>query len=472
MLVGRTTELSNLEDSYQSNKNTLTILYGRTNIGKTALIKEFIKNKSCIYYNGALASNLEQRIMFQKQIISQLSNLGTTADEKSVMNDDNVTKDEELEDYDALLMRTNQLPEDVKLIIIEEFQNIIKQDKSFFSSIAKLVNGQLYAERVMVICTSSSISWIENSLVSLIGTNAYAITSFLKLKELSFVDTVRMFPSYSVPDSMIIYAITGGVAGYMSEFSDKLSIRDNICKYVLRDGRMLRMAGNDYIREELRETSLYNTILSCIASGMYKLNELHAHTGFGRDKISVYLKNLIEREVVDKIFSYDTQGNEHTRKGLYRIKAGYIEFWYKYIYPNESQLTILGPEVFYDRFIKDSIHDFAEETFIKVGTEFVELLDTMNQLPIKIERRGRWWGKNGNIDFIACDTEDHYVICKCSWLTKTFTFAMFEELMYNINLAGIGKDYIYLFSREDFDEEVKNFAAENPNVHLISLNDL
>ena len=44
--------------------------------------------------------------------------------------------------------------------------------------------------------------------------------------------------------------------------------------------------------------------------------------------------------------------------------------------------------------------------------------------------------------------------------------------MYNVGLAGIGKDYIYLFSKNDFDDELKEFASENKNVNIISLNDL
>ena len=50
--------------------------------------------------------------------------------------------------------------------------------------------------------------------------------------------------------------------------------------------------------------------------GKNKLNDIHEYTGYGRDKISVYLKNLIAREIVEKIFSYDVFGNENTRKGL------------------------------------------------------------------------------------------------------------------------------------------------------------
>ncbi len=449
MLLGRTAELSALEESYKSGNNTLTVLYGRSGIGKTALIKEFIKDKECIYYAAPQAAEKQQFELMGQAF-----------------------EDVESADYDALLAGTANIKAPVKLIIIEEFQNIIKQSKTFMDSLVKLVKGQLYSRQVMVVCTSSSISWIENNLVSAIGTNAAAITGFLKLKELSFVDTVRMFPQYAVPDSMLVYAITGGVPAYMKEFTDTMSVRDNICKNVLAEGKKLRSEGSEYIKEELRETALYNTILFHIAAGAYKLNELHQLTGFGRDKISVYLKNLMEREIVDKIFSYDTEGNEYTRKGLYRIKSGYTEFWFKYIYGRESQLEIMGAEGFYDSYIKESINEFAKETFVKVGTEFVELMDSMGKLPIKIARRGRWWGKNGDIDIIACDTDRHYVIGKCNWLTELFTFEMFEELMYNVNLAGIGKDYIYLFSKGSFDAELMAFAEDNKNVNLISLRDL
>ncbi|MBQ4283157.1 MAG: ATP-binding protein, partial [Lachnospira sp.] len=230
--------------------------------------------------------------------------------------------------------------------------------------------------------------------------------------------------------------------------------------------------GAEYIKEELRETAVYNTILSYIAKGYYKLNELHALTGFGRDKISVYLKNLMEREIVEKLYSYDADGNEYTRKGLYRIKSGFTEFWYKYIYGREYQLELLQSEDFYDIYIADTISDFPKETFIKAGMEYVQYLDCHNQLPVKIDRRGRWWGKNGDIDIIACDIDKKYVVGSCNWQKDVFTFTMFEELVYNVNLAGIGRDYIYLFSKGTFDEELTAYAKDNDNIKLIGLIDM
>lgn len=463
MFLGRKEETAALTGYYESDKSSVLVVYGRSGIGKTSFLMNFAKDKDYFYYYAPQASAKHQLELFKEAVKKQVGFY--SVDEQAGI---------DVDAPDAIVSLLNRVGGDKKLIIIDEFQNIYKQNKDYniIDSIFKMAGGGLFAEKVCVVLISSSISWVENSLVAAIGQNALNIAEFIKLKELSFVDTVRMFPTYSVPDSMMIYAITGGVPAYMAKLSDKLSVEDNICQNILREGAPLRYEVEEYIKEELRETSQYNTIIKFIADGSYKLNELHALTGFGRDKISVYLKNLAEREIVEKVFSYESDGHEYTRKGLYRIKSGFTEFWFKYLYGRESLLNIMSEKEYYDEYIKPTLNGFALEAFIKVGTEFIALMDSMGRLPVKIERTGRWWGKNGDIDIIGASRDQKYIIGKCNWLDDTFKFETFEKLMYNVSQAGIGKDYIYLFSRNDFDEELRTFAAENSNVNLISLNDL
>lgn len=468
MINGRTEELNELNEIYNSESSSVVMVYGRSNIGKTTLIKEFIKDKNAFYYSAALASE-KQQIEFMK---NEFLNYGIVSEADETDVDIDLPEHDNYAEYAHLFKNTSKLPGKKKLIVIEEFQNIVKNNKEFMTVIVDLVKAKFYNEKAMVIVTSSSISWVENSMVSVIGENALAIETFIKLKELSFVDIVRMFPRHSVLDATVIYAITGGVPGYLSLFSEKLPLRENIINNVLSPKSKLRYEGGEYIKEELRETSLYNTILYCLANGENKLNELHAHTGFGRDKISVYIKNLIEREIVEKVYSYDIGGKEYTKKGLYNIKSGYTAFWFKFIYANESQLNILGEEQFYDKYIASNIYAFAKEAFVKVGTEFIEILDSMGRLDIKINRRGRWWGKNGDIDIVACDTEGTHLVGKCNWDTDTFSFDIYEELLTNIDQAGIVGDYVYLFSRDKFDEKLRDLARVNSAVKLVSLKDL
>lgn len=49
MFVGREQELNTLNKLYYSDKFEFAVIYGRRRIGKTALIKEFAKDKGCIF---------------------------------------------------------------------------------------------------------------------------------------------------------------------------------------------------------------------------------------------------------------------------------------------------------------------------------------------------------------------------------------------------------------------------------------
>ncbi|MBU5470105.1 ATP-binding protein [Falcatimonas sp. MSJ-15] len=454
MLLGRNTELQSLEDRYNSKENTITVLYGRKYIGKTHLLKEFVSNKSCLYYHARPASKIEQINQLKREVNELLeSNI-----------EDNT--------YEDIFIETAKIPSPVKLIIIEEFQNIAKYDDEFMEAVIALKNNRLYEGHIMIILTSSSIGWVENNMISHIGVNALEINAFTKLKSLEFIEVVRMFPKYTVEQTVEVYAITGGIPGYLAQWDKDRTVIDNIAENYLADSSMMKYEGHSFVKEELRETSVYSTILGAIAQGMYKLNELHNYTGFGRDKISVYIKNLIELEIVEKVFSYDSEGKEHTKKGIYRIKDNYVYFWYRYIYPNMSRLEMLTGKEFYDRYISSTIDAFVEETFVNVALEYLELMNRINKLPVKIKRKGSWWGKSGNIDIVIEGEDGKHIVAICNWKEEVMTSAMYEEFLDTVALSEISPDYIYVFSKGAFDAQIKRIEQDNDNVVLVSINEL
>ena len=79
-----------------------------------------------------------------------------------------------------------------------------------------------------------------------------------------------------------------------------------------------------------------------------KLNDIYVHTEFSRAKISVYLKNLMSLDIVEKVASFDTPGTENTMKGIYRISNPYINFWYRFVYPHEAYLNLMDKDKFYE----------------------------------------------------------------------------------------------------------------------------
>ena len=138
---------------------------------------------------------------------------------------------------------------------------------------------------------------------------------------------------------------------------------------------------------------MYETILYYIASGYDKLNELHLKTGYSRAKISVYMKNLGTFHIVEKETSFETGGWENTKKGVYRIKDNYVNFWFRFVYPHLSELYMMSPEQFYDAYITSGIDEYLERYFKEVCMEYVGLLNLIGKLPMKISKMGTWIGK-------------------------------------------------------------------------------
>ena len=50
MFIGRERELSKLNKMYQSEMFEFAVLYGRRRVGKTTLIREFMRDKDGIFY--------------------------------------------------------------------------------------------------------------------------------------------------------------------------------------------------------------------------------------------------------------------------------------------------------------------------------------------------------------------------------------------------------------------------------------
>lgn len=425
-MIGREDQLEKLNQNYISDKSNLTILYGRHGVGKTTLIKEFIRDKKSFYYRAVPADDFEQCGMF-----------GRAADAVA--------------DSYYEIMKTLR-DKGIKLFVVEEFHNIIKNNNDFMADVSRLVKVE---EKVMVILSCSSVAWVENSMVKTMGSYAFNINTFMKLKEFSYSDFISRFHNTEPQKLLYIYAITGGNPGYVEKWEENLSVKENICRLFLTDKGDWYKEALNYVKDEFREISVYNTILSCLAMGRNKLNDIHEYTRYGRDKISVYLKNLIAREIVEKIFSYDVFGNENTRKGLYRIQDSFIEFWYRFIYRDWNSIDVTEPDEFYEKYIEGQLEEFVKNAFIRIAGEMLEILGDMHKLPFEAVRKGSWYGKNGDIHLIFEDKDGNGIIGQVYVDNRKVSMEDFDRLQENVQLAGINGRFYYLFSINGFADDLK-----------------
>lgn len=126
---------------------------------------------------------------------------------------------------------------------------------------------------------------------------------------------------------VLAYAILGGIPHYLKQFDSGLSLGENIKKNILTKGCTLYSEVEFLLRQELRETPLYNSIIEAVALGNTKLNEISMKSLVDdTSKTSVYLKNLIELEIVEREFSvsYGIKEKANTNRGLYHLTDNFF----------------------------------------------------------------------------------------------------------------------------------------------------
>lgn len=446
-MEAKKTDLAKLEELYKTSGNQLVVMYGRKGCQKEQLIREFISDKKYFYYRCRQASALEQSNMMAREIENQF--------------DVKLQK----HTYEEYFSRVKTGNPSKLVVVIDEAQYIVKKDPEFAEAIKKLKNKRLYPGPVMIILASSSMVWVRQDAEELFKTS-------MKIEELNFLEVVRSFPTMSVPEIIKTYGVLGGVPAYLEKWDSNASFKENVCKLILSENGALFTEAEDIISSELRELSVYNTILATIARGQNKLNDLFHETGFSRAKISVYMKNLAQFDIVEKVISFETGGWDNAKKGVYQIKDTFVNFWFKFVYPNQSDLYTLSAEDFYDKYVEPDLDDYLNRYFRNVCMEYLMLLDQMEQLPFKVHKVGTWLGKTGTIDIIAQSTDRRNIIGFCNWTEPELTMDMCEKMAEAMDKARLSSDNYYLFSATSFEPALETYVTKDPRFKLINMNEL
>ncbi|MCM1569968.1 MAG: ATP-binding protein [Roseburia sp.] len=446
MFIGREAELKFLNHYYGLSGSQLLIVYGQKGVGKTALLKHFSKDIGYCYYQARACSGREQRYQWGAELQAAQAKLSRYPEYQEL--------------FEGALSAQSLSPGRSKkqIGIIDEFQYLVKGDEEFFPELVRFVRNRQKDNPCMIILSTSASGWVENNMLQRIGASASALSGLLKVRELKFQDIMKVFPEYSRENGMLIYAALGGVAGLWQSFSPELSAGENIIRHLIDKYSRLYREISVYMAEELREPAVYNTILAAMAKDCTKLNDIYRHTGFSRAKISVYLKNLMELDLVEKIYSFESEGYANTKKGIYRISNSYVRFYFRYLFPNQSRLRELSPEEFYHCVVEDSYADFTEEAYRRICRE---------QMAESYASVGEWIGKTGNLDIVARDTKGNITICSCSY-GRQMTIQDYEWLAYHIRQAKLKPARVILFCEKGFDGGLGQMARES-NVILRSI---
>lgn len=460
MFIGRNTERKALEDIFATERSNLVILYGRAGMGKTALIAEFLKEKNAYYY-------LLRECSFREQMLCMSEELESAYPGQPLKGIDEL-------DYAEVLnsvVRRSEGQDGKRLIVLDEFHLGMKEGE-LAEAIYHILANREYFGNVMFLLCSSSVNWVENEMVQELGMTAKFITNFMKLKELSFMEIGNWFPRMSIEDCIAVNAVIGGVPKYLKLWDDRKTVAYNIKQLFLVENAPLYAEAEAILKLELRELAAYNAILAAMASGKNKLNDIYERTAFSRAKISVYLKNLIKLDIVEKVFSADTDSNENVKKGLYRVRDNFLNFWYRFVFPNQSMIAIGQGEWVFDERIKDGFFSYQRESFSQLCLEYLKLMARHKRLRNDYDTWGSWHGKAGKLDVIAADAENRILVAYCDWNDKRITVQEMDMINELCLQAKVKPAEIYVFSRLGVSAEARHDYMKQPLFRVVELKDL
>ncbi|WP_256957757.1 ATP-binding protein [Thermococcus litoralis] len=209
----------------------------------------------------------------------------------------------------------------------------------------------------------------------------------------------EFFPEKNWEELVRIYGITDGIPAYIKEVQFRLNAGETL-EEVFQPNKPLFDEAEFLLRSELREPARYFAILKAIAFGKTKFGKIVSFTGLPSSTVSQYLSNLQTLHIVEE--RHPVGEPERKRNARYYLNDNYYNFWFRFIYPNRSQLLEFG----HIEGFEDEYNRYLGFVFEKVAKQFLKWLNKAGKLPLRFTEIGKWWRKTEEIDLIALNGRD------------------------------------------------------------------
>ncbi len=430
--IDREKELAYLESEYDKPGSSFVVIYGRRRIGKTLLIKEFLKGKDGVYF---LATEEPERINqanFQ-QLLYELFSIPIFSPAKV------------LGWYDLFYILSNMNFKKKFVIAIDEFQYLVKTNRAVTSVFQKIWDELLVNKNFFLILCGSSLSLMEKETLSHSSPLYGRRTGQMKLKPFGFSDFKRFFDSTSI-DIVELYSLVGGVPKYIENLSLRKDVFETISTNFLNVNSFFFEEPYFLLSREVKEIGTYFSLMKTIAAGNRKLGKISSILGLEQNKLGYYLSKLEDIDLVQRETPVTESNPEKSKSGLYRIKDYFLDFWFKYIYPYRSYIEI-GQAKFVEETIKKTFRErHVSFVYEDICRERLVEMNARNELPVKVSRIGRWWYREDEIDILGVDENDRIVLVgECKYTNDPVDVGLYYQLEQKSRKLKIEREPIYVF---------------------------
>lgn len=456
--IGRKDELAALEREYKR-ESGFVVIYGRRRVGKTTLIKQFIKDKKALYFLTSQESSKQ--------------NMGSLTAKIARFTGKAYLENARLESWEQVFrMFAEYEPEQKKILIIDEFQYLVKADPAFPSIFQNAWDEILKDHNVMVILCGSHISMMTSSVLSHSSPLYGRRTAQIRLRPLRFTEFSMAFENVSFEERVKIYSVTGGVPKYIEFFDNDETLEKNIVENVLDRSGFLSEEPSFLLNNEVKETSSYFSILKAISMGNHRISDIATVLEQKTNELSPYLATLIELFLLEKRVPITENNPEKSRKGLYYINDNFIEFWFKFVYPYKGELELDNIEFVTEKLRSNFIDNHVSFVFEQVSRELLVDMCRNGKIDFNISRIGSYWNSNTEIDVVAIDEQNKRLFAgECKFYEKPVGMRVYSELLKKCGSISEFKNYEVvhaIFSKSGFDKRLEEITRERDGLILIN----
>ena len=272
--IGRKMELEKLNAEYERDDG-FVVIYGRRRVGKTTLIKEFLKeleSQSMKRLAGVVA-RMTRNSLLQKAVFTDWLDLFQV-----------------IADYE---------PDKKKVLVIDEFPYLVKTNPAFPSILQNAWDEILKDSNVMLILSGSLIGMMQKHALSYDSPLYGRRTAQMRLAPLPFTD---VYDALALPFDKAVeqYAVTGGVPKYLEFFEDGRDLVDQLKDVVLSKSGFLYEEPFFLLKSEFMTAVNYFSIIKAIADGNHKLGKIAGALGQETQALTPYLSTLADLGFIEK----------------------------------------------------------------------------------------------------------------------------------------------------------------------------
>jgi AAA+ ATPase superfamily predicted ATPase len=467
MLFDREAELEELDFVLEEAGSHFLMVSGRRRLGKTTLLVEWAQrtNVSAIYSVASRVSAAQLLRSFSQTVYNHL-HPDTQADANF--------------SYPTWEMALQQLAEPAGqrrlIVILDEFSYAVEVEPSLPSVLQNVWDQSLQRTEILLVICGSHIGMmkkLQTHQAPLFG----RITGQLQLEPLPFSAVGAFLPGYSLERRVAVYAIFGGVPGYLERFSDRLSLADNVRRHLFRPTGMFRTEPQFLIQDELSQPHNYLAVLLAIAAGNHTQGDISRATGL--EHVTAYLSRLQELYFVRRELPVTLPELKRmkSRRGRYDLADSYMRFYYRFIHPNQHLLE-QGLHDWLWQLISEQLRAFiGTHAFEELCQEWILVKARAGELPFMPERVGSHWAPDAQIDVVAINWRLKQILLgEAKWTGNPLNRKIVRALVAKRKLVTPDADedwqvHYAFFSRSGFTDAALREAGEHDAI-LVDLETL